>query len=129
MKSVLSMEKLVFDEITFTRSGFRNDASNFEFEMEVSIGQDIEQDIYKVTLKLVGDKKEEYNIRISLSGFFSFSYESESKEELKKELLERNAVAIMMPYLRSQVSLITAQPDVDCVVLPPFNINNMLPKN
>ena len=31
-----------------------------------------------------------------------------------------------MPYLRSQVSLLTAQPEVECVVLPAFNVNAML---
>ena len=31
-----------------------------------------------------------------------------------------------MPYLRSEVSLLTAQPEVECVVLPPFNINKMM---
>lgn len=31
-----------------------------------------------------------------------------------------------MPYMRSQISLLTAQPDTDCVVLPPFNVNEML---
>lgn len=34
--------------------------------------------------------------------------------------------AILMPYLRSEVSLLTAQPETDCVVLPVFNINKML---
>lgn len=47
-------------------------------------------------------------------------------ENEKNELISKNAVAIIMPYMRSQVSLLTAQPEVDCVVLPPFNINNML---
>lgn len=37
-----------------------------------------------------------------------------------------DTVAILMPYVRSQVSLITAQPEVECVVLPPFNIVEML---
>ena len=34
----------------------------------------------------------------------------------------------MMPYVRSEISLITAQPGVETVVLPPFNINNMINK-
>ncbi len=33
--------------------------------------------------------------------------------------------AILMPYLRSELTLLTAQPDTDSVVLPPFNINKM----
>ena len=45
---------------------------------------------------------------------------------MKNSLVVKNSVAIMMPYLRSQVSLVTAQPEVECVVLPAFNINKML---
>ena len=48
------------------------------------------------------------------------------KEEMKNTLISKNTVAILMPYLRSQVSLLTAQPEVECVVLPAFNINKML---
>lgn len=47
-------------------------------------------------------------------------------EELRRTLINENAVAIIMPYIRSQVSLITVQPEVDCVVLPPFNIVGMM---
>ena len=31
-----------------------------------------------------------------------------------------------MPYLRSEISLLTAQPGMECIVLPPFNINKMV---
>ena len=37
-----------------------------------------------------------------------------------------DAVAILMPYLRSELTLLTAQPEMESVVLPPFNINKML---
>ena len=33
-----------------------------------------------------------------------------------------------MPYLRSELTLLTALPDTDSVVLPIFNINKMLEK-
>ena len=52
------------------------------------------------------------------------------KDELENQmvdaLIEKNTVAILMPYLRSELTLLTAQPDTDSVVLPPFNINKML---
>ncbi len=48
------------------------------------------------------------------------------QEELKNTLVTKNAIAILMPYLRSEVSLLTAQPGIECVVLPAFNINKIL---
>ena len=65
-------------------------------------------------------------MEICLSGFFSIESDGELSEELKNTLVTKNSVAIMMPYLRSEVSLLTAQPETECVVLPAFNINNML---
>lgn len=41
---------------------------------------------------------------------------------------KNRAVAIVMPYIRSEVSLLTAQPGVDPVVLSPFNIAEMMSK-
>ncbi len=50
----------------------------------------------------------------------------EIENKQAQDLINKNAVAILMPYLRSEVSLLTAKPETECVVLPPFNINKML---
>ncbi len=119
------MDKLVFDKISFVRTGFKND-NQLTHSLEASFAQNIKDDIYRVTLVLKGEKKEEYTFEISLTGFFSFSGDQNANDELKNDLIRKNTVAIMMPYLRSQLSLLTAQPEVDCVILPPFNINKMM---
>jgi len=31
-----------------------------------------------------------------------------------------------MPYLRSQISFITSQPEVECIALRSYNIDNMM---
>lgn len=59
-------------------------------------------------------------IEIQASGFFS--YEGDANDTV----IQQNAVAIVMPYIRSQVSILTAQPGVESVVLPPFNIVEMM---
>ena len=40
--------------------------------------------------------------------------------------LKANAVAVMFPYLRSQVTLLTTQPNILPIVLPTININKLL---
>ncbi len=122
--SVLTLNKLVFDKIEFNRKGFKNN-NEIEMGIEVQISRGIE-DISKVTLILKGNKKEEYDFIISLSGYFSFSLDVDIENKQAQDLINKNAVAILMPYLRSEVSLLTAQPETECVVLPPFNINKML---
>ena len=124
-KSVLQLDKLVFDEINFKRLGFSSD-KKLELKIKSNISQREKDDIYKVTLSIEGNKPEEYIFEISLTGYFIIV--GEVQDELKKVLIRNNAIAILMPYLRSEVSLLTAQPGVDPVVLPPFNINALFTK-
>ena len=121
--SVLTLQKMVFDKIEFDRKGFKN-TNKLNFELQVQIGRD-EDNAYKVTLVLDGTKQEEYTILISLSGFFKIEAQDKLDDTTVKNLINKNAVAILMPYLRSELTLLTAQPDTDSVVLPPFNINKV----
>lgn len=41
-------------------------------------------------------------------------------------VVTKNTVAILFPYLRSQVTLMTAQPNIEPVVIPAININALL---
>lgn len=124
-KSVLNLEKLVFDKIQFERLGFKND-NQLNYHFESRFAKKKGEEIYRVTLIYKGNKEEEYTMEICLTGFFTFRSEDDLSDETKKNLVNINAVSILMPYLRSQISLVTAQPEMECVVLPPFNINNML---
>lgn len=125
IESVLKLDKIVFDKIEFKRLGFKND-EELELEIQSNISQRNETEVYRVTLLLKGKKPEEYTLEIGLSGFFSIESDGDVTDDLKNTLITKNSIAILMPYLRSQVSILTAQPEVECVVLPPFNINNML---
>lgn len=128
INSVLNMRRLVFDKILFDRNGFKNQNPS-KYTIETQFAKDREENIYRITLTLSGEKENEYTFEIILTGFFSFESNSTIDEKIKNELITKNAVAIMMPYMRSQISLLTAQPEVDCVVLPPFNINNLVQDN
>ncbi len=125
INSVLRLDKIMFDKIEFRRVGTSSD-KELELEIQSGIARRQDAEIYRVTLVLKGNKPEEYLFEISLSGFFSIEESDELTESLREALVSKNAIAILMPYLRSQVSLLTAQPGVDCVVLPVFNINKML---
>lgn len=124
VNSSLLLQRLVYDKIEFERKGFKND-NELVFNMQVQISSN-EQKEYKVTLIIEGNKEEEYRFLISVSGYFMFEQKDSLNEKKIEELISRNAVAILMPYLRSEVTLLTAQPETDSVVLPPFNINKMM---
>lgn len=123
--SALKLNKVVFDKINFNRWGFKNN-EQIKLKIQPNISQKRGAEVYKVNLTLNGDKTDEYSFEISLTGFFTIEDDQNMTQELKNDLISKNAIAILMPYLRSEVSLLTAQPETDCVVLPVFNINKML---
>lgn len=120
-KSVLQLNKLVFDEIKFKRLGLYSD-KKLGLKFKSTISQRGNDDLYKVTLSVEGNKPEEYIFEISLTGYFAIV--DKIQDDLKTDLLQKSAVAILTSYLRSEVSLLTAQPGVEPVVLPPFNLNS-----
>ena len=125
IESALKMNKVVFEKIEFERLGFKDNDTKLDLNLQTEILQRQDSDIYKVTLILKGIKRDVYRLEIVLSGYFSFESNAKLGKNEKDMLISRNSVAILMPYLRSEVSILTAQPDVECVVLPVFNINNM----
>ncbi len=125
IRSILTLEKLLFDKIEFQRKGFKGN-QDVTFKIGVTIDKKSDENVYRVHLVLKGDKEQEYTMEIAATGYFSFDSSEALPEERKSTLINKNAVAIMMPYLRSEVSLLTAQPEVDCVVLPPFNVGKLL---
>ena len=123
-ESNLILQHLVFDEREFKRLGFKTE-SEVNYELEIQIGRDHDnQENYKVTLVLNGKKDKEYIFKIVLSVFFEIKNAENISD--KETLIHRNAVAIMMPYLRSEVSLLTSQPETNSIVMPIFNINKMI---
>lgn len=122
MECLLKLNALVFDEITFKRLGLHSE-NELKISFSVSIGTNIpDPDVKKVSVRISGEKRDEYTFEIQASGFFTYEGEADNI------IIQQNAVAIVMPYIRSEVSILTAQPGVEPVVLPPFNIAEMMKK-
>ena len=69
-------------------------------------------------VRVEGDKKDEYQFEAAASGYFSVQNNPVGIDVLSRQ----NATAIIFPYIRSQISLLTAQPGMKPVVIPPMNI-------
>lgn len=122
--SVLKMEHIVFDELSFKRLGFQQDNQELENEISVSVSRTESDSVYGVTLRYTGHKADEYDVGVQLTGYFEF--DGECEEKLRNELLQKNAAAILFPYLRAQLTLLTTQPETEPIIMPVFNINAML---
>ncbi len=118
------MSSLRLDEIIILESCFKRSESSLE---NIEIGLDIKREIekkseeqYDVILDvLVEDDDKKITVFVKCKGKFSTGQEN-------IELVERNAIAIMFPYIRSYISIITTQPSMQPIVLPAMNIVAML---
>ena len=124
---MLQIPHVVFDEISFKRLGFKKNeletAPDAKLGFQSSVNK-IDDGKYAVSLKVQVIKPDEYKVRVQITGFCEVNETNPHKEILLKE----NAVAILFPYIRAELTLITAQPETDTLVLPAININMMLKK-
>lgn len=121
-KSVLSTMKLlhcVIDELHFERKGFQppEGPKDNQARFTRNISKDGEG-IYRVGLAADIDREDEFEMRLVITGYFQL----DENDPNKQILLEKNAVAILFPFLRSEITLLTTQPDMMPIVLPIVNI-------
>lgn len=118
--SILQLEKIIVEDLSFKR--FSSEITKIPNNSEISFSKQlnqIDENLYKVTVSVCINSNDLSSINITMSGFFKLQEES----ALGKRLLTTNAIAILFPYIRSQLTLLTSQPGFDPVVLPIMNIN------
>lgn len=122
-KSILTLNKTVIDKMSFER--FSDNVNKIDENGEITFSHKVTQLgelIFRVTLGVCISSKDEYEIRAQISGIFSVSEDS----ALGKKVLANNTIAILFPYLRSQLTLLTSQPGFEPVILPVMNINALM---
>ena len=117
---VLKLDRLVFDEVSFLRKGFKNDNRlNFEFGFNFEMR---DNGVFVTHVQVKGTKEDEYTFSVCASGFFWMDQTVEDRDLI----IRQNTVAIVFPYIRRQITTLTAQPEVEPIVLPPVNIAQMV---
>ena len=120
-QSILSFSHIVFDELSFKRIGFRQPD---EQEIQTTIGCTVRAfapNQYGVTLTVQADKSNEYNASAQITGYCEINDDFPQRDLILRE----NAAAILYPYARSALSLLTAQPETTPIVLPVVNIHDL----
>lgn len=119
--SMLKLCRVVFDEISFARIGFKQSHAKTKFSMGRTVNK-ISDGQYQVSLSAKVVRSEEYEAEVSITGYC----EIDESDPHKDTILKENAVAILFPYVRAELTLITAQPETEPFVLPAVNIKAML---
>ncbi|OUN07539.1 hypothetical protein B5G43_04175 [Flavonifractor sp. An92] len=121
LNSVVELKHLYIGHISFSRTSDKIDDNKLTISFKKSYDFNEEHNACKVTLgcSIKNQDSECINLQVDIIGHFTCNDESLERRE---QLLTKNTLAILFPYLRSQISLITAQPELTPIVLPPMNI-------
>lgn len=122
-KSILVLKKAIIDKLSFER--FSDDVNKIDAEGQITFNHSInqiEEFTFKVSLGVSVTSESKYDIKAQISGVFELSEDS----VLGKKILANNTVAILFPYLRSQLTLLTSQPGFEPIILPVMNINALM---
>ena len=118
-ESPLVLEKIEIIESTFRKKDVSLEGLELSVQVEHSV-KDIEEDGYEILLNTsVSDENE--NIYVNVKGRAIFR-----TQQRNMDILEKNTIAIMFPYIRSYISIITTQPGMAPIVLPAMNIIAMI---
>lgn len=130
IKSRLDLHRIGVEHIEFTRDIHRH----FEGEMMMKFSvqylekepgpSDTERGV-RLRLELTGEINGEQVIYVDLVMVAAFIIH-ETDPEIFDTLFKKNTIAIMLPYMQSEVTLITAQPDAAPVLLPAIDVNELV---
>ncbi|WP_054669098.1 protein-export chaperone SecB [Lentilactobacillus senioris] len=117
---IANLEYKAYSEENFIKRSSEVDMTKFKVEISMDFENRISQ--IKITVNFANEK----NLQIGLLTFlgqFKIGDAVTDEEEARKYLLT-NGTAIMFPYVRSLVSMITALDKGDVTVLPTFNFSS-----
>lgn len=125
--AVIELMQYAIEEIKYIRNDYDGSVAPDKFQFGVEIALSDSLDAGKVTLEaLVPDDKEERQISVRISGYYKINESFVHGEVDKiKELLSVNGTAILLPYLRSVVSMVSTL-DGDSIILPTLNVFELL---
>ncbi len=128
-RSVLSFEKYIVKKIEYNTNESYTKENRIELDFDFDVNCTYAKNSNSLQIELSADifkgaeeKNYPFEMSVCLKGFFSV------EEEFDISLFEKNATAILFPYLRAIVSTYTANANVAPVILPPMNINAYLDK-
>lgn len=118
-ESPLVLEKIEIVESNFRKKDEVIDGLELGVQVERKLNK-LDDGFFEVLLETIVSDEEE-TVFVNVKGRAIFSTQQENMD-----ILEKNTIAIMFPYIRSYISIITTQPGMNPIVLPAMNIVAMV---
>ncbi|MFW3589727.1 hypothetical protein [Vagococcus fluvialis] len=120
-----NIEEYIYKKIELTDSADDEKNTSPEDNFSIGVTPAITPDFKhgKITISIHYDLAP-HNIKLSVNGFFELNDEY-SEDELEKALVV-NGTAIIFPYIRSMISMLSSLDSEEAIILPTINTNNLL---
>lgn len=122
----LNLLDLYFSKFDFEQTRKKHDK---QYSMSIHIDYSVDvDDSNRVRITLDSkftNKEKSIVVNLETVGIFQL-INMDMSDENYEQLVKTNTVAIMFPYIRSQVSLITTQPGLEPILIPPINVDSLL---
>ena len=124
-EAAFSITNYQFDKVNIDLSN--RDGKNMSLSFDVDGLYNNEDSTYELTFVVYVFNKEESKensfVRVRCKGTFKF--ENVSTFEDIPNFFYKNSIAILFPYVRAYVSLITTQANVPGIILPTLNLSDL----
>lgn len=129
IKSVLEMSELFFPSYSLILKEPIKEKTQYAYSFSIEYAERKDnKNITRVQVSTkITDNEEKMELNLETVAFFKLDNQGEKiAEKTAEQILKKNTVAIMFPFIRSQISLLTTQPGLIPIVMPPININALV---
>lgn len=122
----IQMLDLYFSKFDFKQErGTDSKEYNTSFQIEYAINSEDDTKVRVVVDTTVTNEAQSVVLNVQTVGIFKVD-KLDIDDATYEHLIKANTVAIIFPFIRSQVSLLTTQPGMMPVMIPPININALI---
>ena len=123
-KAAFSIENYIFDQVEIDLEKYNN-KEDLKIDFQPTGFYDGHKKIFEIIfeVKVYEEGEDRSFVRIRCKGMFSFLNIS-SFEDIPK-FFYANSIAILFPYIRAYISLVTTQANVPGIILPTLNLSKL----
>lgn len=121
-KAAFLIENYLFDQVEINLENYQSGKLKIDFNPS-GIFDASEKSFYLTFEVKVKDENDNQFVRVRCKGIFKF--DKVSSFEDMPEFFYRNSIAILFPYVRAYISLVTTQANVPGIILPTLNLSGL----
>jgi len=122
-KAAFSFKNYQFDRVQIDLNNHHNQDLSVSFDTKGTYLSENQNFELRFVVKVANNREDEPFVEISCKGIFKF--ENNTSFEEIPDFFYRNSIAILFPYVRAYLSLVTTQANVPGIILPTLNLSNL----